>query len=83
MAKNGPQNLTAREQQILSLIAEGHESREIARRLEIAYFTVRKHRANITAKLGINAAPKLAAHAVSQFSARASMDPNSSWRGPP
>jgi DNA-binding CsgD family transcriptional regulator len=63
--KMGPESgaLTPREREILALIAQGLNSRQIASRLGIAYFTVRKHRSNILAKLQLHDAPQLSAHA--------------------
>ncbi len=45
--------LTAREEEIVKLIAESHSSREIARTLGISVKTVDRHRANILQKLGM------------------------------
>ena len=50
-----PQNeiLTARELEVLKLIARGHKNREIAQALQIEERTVRFHAANILHKLKI------------------------------
>ena len=45
--------LTAREEEVLSLLAAGHASREIARRLRLGVRTVETHRLRIRRKLGI------------------------------
>jgi DNA-binding NarL/FixJ family response regulator len=45
--------LTAREEEIVKLIAESHSSREIAQTLGISVKTVDRHRANILQKLGM------------------------------
>jgi DNA-binding NarL/FixJ family response regulator len=45
--------LTAREEEIVKLIAESHSSREIAETLGISVKTVDRHRANILQKLGM------------------------------
>jgi DNA-binding NarL/FixJ family response regulator len=45
--------LTARERQVVKLIAEGYSSRRIAHTLTISEKTVERHRANILVKLGI------------------------------
>jgi DNA-binding NarL/FixJ family response regulator len=45
--------LTAREEEVVKLIAEGHSSREIAELLVISAKTVERHRANILQKLGL------------------------------
>ena len=46
-------SLTAREREVLILIAKGYSNKEIARRLYISFQTVLTHRKNITSKLGI------------------------------
>jgi DNA-binding NarL/FixJ family response regulator len=48
------ERLTAREKEVLKLIAEGHSNLEIAELLVISGKTVEKHRANILAKLGVH-----------------------------
>ena len=53
--------LTARELEVLPLIAEGMQSHEIADRLCISKCTVDNHRRNILAKLGRHSAAELAA----------------------
>jgi DNA-binding NarL/FixJ family response regulator len=45
--------LTAREQEVLKLIAEAYTSKEIAKMLWISVKTVERHRANILEKLGM------------------------------
>jgi DNA-binding NarL/FixJ family response regulator len=45
--------LTAREEEVVKLIAEGHSGREIAELLVISAKTVERHRANILQKLGL------------------------------
>lgn len=44
--------LSKREAEILKLLTKGYNSREIAEKLVISYFTVRTHRKNILEKLG-------------------------------
>jgi DNA-binding NarL/FixJ family response regulator len=46
--------LTAREQEILDLVAEGRTNAEIAERLWLSLGTVRKHLDNVYAKLGVH-----------------------------
>jgi RNA polymerase sigma factor (sigma-70 family) len=46
--------LTAREREILELVAEGKSNGEIAERLWISRGTVRKHLDHIYAKLGVH-----------------------------
>ena len=45
--------LTARESEVVKLIAEGHTSREIGGLLHISDKTVERHRSNVLAKLGL------------------------------
>lgn len=45
--------LTPREAQVATLLLDGLTSKEIARRLNISDLTVRKHRENLLAKLGL------------------------------
>ncbi len=47
------QNLTAREAEILELLARGYVAKEIADQLGISYETVRGHLANIYEKLHV------------------------------
>nr|WP_278249526.1 LuxR C-terminal-related transcriptional regulator [Nocardioides sp. IC4_145] len=56
--------LTAREDQVLKLVAEGASTREIARLLTISPKTVERHRANILAKLGMNDRTQLTRYAI-------------------
>lgn len=56
--------LTAREVEVLALVAEGLSNREVAARLVISEHTVHRHVANVYAKLGVSsraAAASLAA----------------------
>jgi DNA-binding NarL/FixJ family response regulator len=68
MAKQARCELSSREQEILLLIGRGLNSRAIAARLGIAYFTVRKHRSNILVKLGLHSAAQIACHAAAAAS---------------
>ncbi|MEU4084062.1 response regulator [Streptomyces aureus] len=47
------QVLTAREEEVLKLVAEGHSSKEIAEMLFISIKTVHRHRENLLHKLGL------------------------------
>lgn len=49
----GPQLLTPRELEVLTLVAEGYTSQQIANRLVLSVKTVQAHRANIMEKLGL------------------------------
>ena len=46
--------LTAREREVLLLIADGYTTREIARKLGISFKTAAAHRANLMKKLKIH-----------------------------
>lgn len=54
-----PGLLTAREQEVVSLVLRGHSSLSIGRNLKIAEGTVKIHRKNIHAKLGISSQTEL------------------------
>jgi len=62
--KNENEKLTTREQVILSHIAQGHSSKDIAGILNISYRTVEAHRRNIKAKLKIDSIAKLVLYAM-------------------
>lgn len=51
--KQGLQGLTDREREVLTLIARGLSTKEIAAQLEIGARTVETHRANLMRKLGV------------------------------
>lgn len=61
-----PTPLTARERQIVQLVASGRTSREIASELGISVKTVSNHRFRISEKLGIDDVPGLVRYAVSR-----------------
>jgi len=56
--------LTARERQVVQLIAGGRSSREIADQLGVAFKTADAHRTNAMQKLGIHNSAELAAYAI-------------------
>ena len=61
----GPASLlTAREEEVLKLIAEGHSGREIADLLVLSPKTVERHRANLLAKLGMKDRLELTRYAI-------------------
>jgi DNA-binding NarL/FixJ family response regulator len=62
LASNDP--LTARELEIVKLIAEAHTNEEIAELLTISKKTVERHRANIHEKLGMNDRVELTRYAI-------------------
>ena len=56
---SGQQNLTRRESEVVALVLRGHSSEAISRQLGIAAGTVKIHRKNIYAKLGISSQAEL------------------------
>lgn len=56
--------LSAREREILQLVAEGKSSKEIANLLNLSVHTVETHRANIMQKLNLRGIPELILYAV-------------------
>jgi DNA-binding NarL/FixJ family response regulator len=56
--------LSQRERDVLKMLAEGYQNKEIASMLCISVKTVEKHRANIMAKLGLHSASLLTAYAM-------------------
>lgn len=58
--------LTAREREVLKLLAEGKRAQEIAELLFISVNTVRRHRYNIMEKLNISTMAELVKYALSQ-----------------
>ncbi|MFE0631276.1 response regulator [Streptomyces sp. NPDC058864] len=56
--------LTAREEEVLKLVAEGHSSKEIAETLVISVKTVHRHRANLLSKLGLHDRLQLTRYAI-------------------
>ena len=56
--------LTQREKEVLQLVGEGYQSKEIADHLCISWKTVEKHRANIMDKLNLHSASALTAYAI-------------------
>jgi DNA-binding NarL/FixJ family response regulator len=57
-------SITAREKEVLKLIAEGFSNKQIAKVLRISIKTVEKHRSSLMAKLDMHNAAALAAYAV-------------------
>jgi DNA-binding NarL/FixJ family response regulator len=56
--------LTAREQEVVKLVAEGHTNEEIAAALVISRSTVERHRENVLAKLGLRNRVELTRYAI-------------------
>jgi DNA-binding CsgD family transcriptional regulator len=59
----GQETLTARETEILGLLAKGKTSKEIAEALGLSIFTVNNHRKHICRKLGLHSTAELVAYA--------------------
>jgi two-component system, NarL family, response regulator NreC len=56
--------LTAREREILQLLAEGRTNKEVAGILNLSLYTVETHRGNLLQKLGLHSVPELILYAV-------------------
>jgi DNA-binding CsgD family transcriptional regulator len=65
-ARSHPSGLTARELQILSLVATGRTNREISSTLMISEHTVARHLQNIFSKLGVSSRTAATAFALEQ-----------------
>lgn len=63
-ANNAPDFLTAREREILQLVAESHSTREIAAKLGISAKTVDNHRTNLMRKLNLHDVASLTRYAL-------------------
>jgi NarL family two-component system response regulator LiaR len=61
---HGADSLTARETQVLRLVAQGQSNREIANALSISEATVRTHVSNILAKLNLDSRTQAALYAL-------------------
>jgi DNA-binding NarL/FixJ family response regulator len=72
--------LSARQTQILQLIAEGHLTREIAASLSISRKTVEKHRQSLMDKLDIHEIATLTRYAVSSGVVASNRAPNMPFR---
>lgn len=62
--QSGAQRLTAREREVLRLIAEGATSKEIAARLRISPKTAQVHRDNLKHKLGLRSTAAMVRYAI-------------------
>ena len=58
--------LSAREREILQLVAEGKAAKEMAHLLDISVKTVAFHRENLKRKLGLRTTAELTKHAIEQ-----------------
>jgi DNA-binding NarL/FixJ family response regulator len=63
-SKSDWDTITQREREVLKLLAEGYQNKEIAEFLHISVKTVEKHRANIMSKLDLHNASALTAFAI-------------------
>ena len=59
-------NLTARELEVLKLIAQGLKNREIADKLCISEHTVKVHLRNIYSKIGVDTKVRAALYAIKE-----------------
>ena len=59
-----PDVLTGREREVITMIAKGYRTREMAQLLCLSHKTVEKHRANLMRKLGLRSAAAAAAYAI-------------------
>jgi len=56
--------LTAREREVLQLVAEGNSNKDVANLLNLSVYTVETHRSNIMQKLRLKGVPELTLYAV-------------------
>jgi DNA-binding NarL/FixJ family response regulator len=63
-SEDGPFQITAREREIVQLLAEGKHSKEVAAVLDITVKTVESHRSNILRKLHFHSVAELVRYAV-------------------
>lgn len=62
--KNTIDGLTSREQEVLSMLADGRTNEEIAESLVISPHTVARHRENLMSKLGLHSRSELVKYAI-------------------
>ncbi len=62
--------ISTREREVLSMLASGQSPAQIARSLDISVHTVRRHLANVSAKLGIRGMNALTRYAIRNGLAR-------------
>ncbi len=62
--------LTRREQEVMTLVVEGHSSKEIAAQLNVSFKTVEAHRAKIMRKMEARSVPHLIRMSLSQYDDR-------------
>jgi DNA-binding NarL/FixJ family response regulator len=61
---DGDTALSAREREIVQLLAEGNSNKDIARALSISVKTAETHRSNIMRKMGFDSLPELVRYAI-------------------
>ena len=61
-----PADLTHREREVLTLVAEGHSNKEVSTRLDVGVRTVETHRERIMQKLGIHSVAGLTRFAIAK-----------------
>jgi len=59
-----PETLSARERELVQLVAEGNSNKDIARVLKISVKTTETHRSNIMRKMGFGSLPELVRYAI-------------------
>jgi len=59
-----PDTLSAREREIVQLLAEGNSNKDVARVLNISVKTAETHRSNIMRKMGFESLPELVRYAI-------------------
>jgi DNA-binding NarL/FixJ family response regulator len=59
-----PDPLTPRQREVLQLIAEGHSSKEVARRLDLSVKTIETHRSQLMKQLGVHEVTGLVRYAM-------------------
>lgn len=70
VSAKGVQLLTARQEQVVALVAEGLSNREVARELRLSEHTVKKYLYRIFEKLGISTRVELVLYAVAHGETR-------------
>ncbi|MGE9292436.1 response regulator transcription factor [Ruficoccus sp. ZRK36] len=65
-SRKGVDVLTAREREILQLIAESHSTKEVAQKLNISVKTAENHRTNLMKKLDLHDVASLTRYAIQQ-----------------
>jgi DNA-binding NarL/FixJ family response regulator len=63
-----PETLTARQREIVQMVAEGQSSKQIGLRLGLSHRTVETHRANAMRLLGINKQTELVRYVLTHLS---------------